>query len=76
MSIVGEFNMLTAVDETSIFGQTRSNYFFGNPCRYNPTVLESIGINVTKCEQIMNQSFTMGLSSYMRTGFKTAEAYI
>lgn len=54
----------------------RRNYFFGNPCSFNPKVLDNIGITVRNCESLIDESFTRGLTSYMKTGQILAESYI
>ena len=55
MRLVGDFSFLGIDDDpNSTYYLTRRNYFFGNPCRYNPTVLDNIGIPISKCESIIN----------------------
>ena len=50
MRLVGEFAYIAYVeDPLSPFLQVKKNYYFGNPCAYNPKILIPIGINQTTC---------------------------
>lgn len=56
------------VDESSIYYTKQKNYFFSNPCRYNPAIISGLGIPMSKCESISNGTFKEGLSSFLRYG--------
>lgn len=69
MELVGQFTYIPEVQESgSEYFQKQRNYFFGNPCAFNPKVLSAIGVSRTACESIVDGSFTRGLTSYMRVG--------
>lgn len=55
-------------DPTSTYFIKQKHYFFGNPCEFNPAILNSAGINVTKCITMSNGTFREGLSSFLRYG--------
>jgi hypothetical protein len=55
-------------DQSSPYYIKQKNYFFGNPCEFNPSILSSTGINVSKCETMSNGTFKEGLSSFLRYG--------
>lgn len=55
-------------DLTSSYFAKQKNYFFGNPCTYNPGILISAGITVAKCESMSNGTFKEGLSAFLRYG--------
>jgi hypothetical protein len=77
MRQVGQFSYIPDVKngESAYFSKQR-NYFFGNPCTYNPAVVNKIGVSVATCESIINGSFSRGLTSYMREGYIIADGYM
>lgn len=67
MLLFGSYNYIgQMVDENSAYYQKQKNYFFGNPCTYNPAVLTSAGLTISKCESICNGTFKTGLSTVFR----------
>lgn len=77
MKMFSDFTYLTSEDENkSPYHRVKKNYFFGNPCRYNPKILDNIGIDINTCETIIDGAFTRGLASYMRASSSLADAYI
>jgi hypothetical protein len=77
MKIVGQFTYIPQVKfDDSLYFQKQRNYFFGNPCTYNPSVISAIGVNVSTCLTIINGSFSRGLTSYMREGSTKASSYM
>jgi hypothetical protein len=45
--IVGNFEYVTTVkDPSSQYERKKINYFFGDPCRFNPNISLNLGISV------------------------------
>ena len=60
----------------SIWNIFVKNYYYGNPCTYNSSVLTGIGVTVKTCETVSNGTFNSGLNNFMRYNQKVGENYI
>lgn len=49
MELFGKIPYMNQNVLQTTFYAKRRNYFFGNPCQYNPSVLVNIGVNMSQC---------------------------
>jgi len=66
MSNLGQFAYIDDNVPQTPFYLKRKNYFFGNPCAYNPSVLVAIGMSVSQCESLYDGVYKRGIVSYFR----------
>lgn len=66
LKIIAKTDYLTDIDESSMFYKKTKNYFFGNPCTYNPAVLVTVNSSLSKCVSYSNKTLTTGIISYFR----------
>lgn len=77
MELVGQFTYIPQVQENnSEYFQKQRNYFFGNPCIFNPKVISAIGVSQATCGTIIDGSFTRGLTTYMRVASQRARDFM
>jgi len=75
--LVGQMNYIgQIVDPSSTYYVKQKNYYYGNPCTYNSSVLTGIGVTVKTCETVSNGTFNSGLNNFMRYNQKVGENYI
>jgi len=66
LKIISDTDYLVRGDPNSLFNLKLKNYFFGNPCTYNPAVLVTASSNLAKCIGYSNQTLTSGIIPYFR----------
>ena len=49
----------------SLYSEKMKNYFFKNPCLYNPAVLATVSSTVQKCVTYANSTLSNGISTYL-----------
>lgn len=53
-------------DESFSYYLKQKNYMFGNPCKYNQTVLLLAQTTLAKCLSIYNKTFSNGITTFLR----------
>lgn len=76
LKIIAKTDYLADIDEDSDFHKKIKNYFFGNPCTYNPAVLVTANSSLSKCVNYSNRSLTSGLIPYFRYVTPQVEDYL
>lgn len=77
MKLIGDYSYIGGIsDESSLYFQKQKNYFFGNPCTFNPNVLVIAETTLAKCQTISNRTFNSGISTYIRMGHRQVWNYL
>jgi len=62
--------------DNSAFYIKLHNYYYTNPCLYNPVIMNSLSITQAQCSSLFNASFTRGVTAFMRLAYQRAQLYI
>jgi len=64
--LMTQYNYLASNSLDSLFYTKYKNYFFGNPCTYNSSILVQAGFTIQQCSTWGKNTFSNGISVYMR----------